>query len=172
MTGSTEISLRSGQQACATAAAAAAMLLLFSLAAAAQDAKPNPSAPAYQPGMLDSVGRWFKDSFSSFGGRATDAAKEAADAAKDAADAAREAAIKFPNARLVEGRERCAVAANGAADCQKAVEAVCKAKGFSSGSSLEIQASQKCPARVWISGRPAEPGDCELQSFVTRAMCQ
>jgi hypothetical protein len=172
MTNSAEISLRHNRQARATAVVAAAMLLLFGLGAAAQDAKPSPPAPTYQPGMLDSVGRWFKGSFSGFGSRTVDAAKEAADAAKDAADAAKEAAMKFPNARLVEGRERCAVAANGAADCRKAIEAVCKAKGFSSGSSLEIQASQKCRARAWISGGPTEPGDCEMQSFVTRAMCQ
>lgn len=177
----------------ALAAVAGAMLLLFSLAAAAQDAKPNPpareAAPAAQPGMLDSVGRWFKDSFGRFssnveaardsfsglGDRASGAAKDATDAAKDAAAAAKDAAdalARLPNARVVEARARCTVATNGAPDCRRAAEGVCKAKGFASGSSLEIQSAQKCPARVWLSRRPPEPGDCEMQSFVIRAVCQ
>jgi hypothetical protein len=171
-------------------------LLLFTVAAMAQENmarenKPAPIPPAgeatpgYEPGMLDSVGRWFKDSFSrlstnvegareslgGLGARASGAAKDAADAAKEAADAATEAVAKFPNARMVDGREICTIAANGGPDCRKAAETVCKSKGFSSGSSLEIQSSQSCKARVWISGK-ADPGDCETRSFVTRAMCQ
>ena len=172
-------------------AVTAGALLLFSLSAIAQETRPTPSppardaAPARQPGMLDSVERWFKDSFNrlnsnvdgardtlgGWGGRASGAAKEAADAAQEAADAAREAVAKFPNAKMVDGRARCAVAANGAPDCRGAAETVCKAKGFASGSSLDIQSSQKCSARAWLS-RSREPGDCEMQSFVTRAMCQ
>jgi|SRR4051812_11856919 len=176
----------------ATAVIAGGMLLLFSLAAAAQDATPNPpgrdAAPAARPGMLDSVGRWFKDSynrlssnvegardsFSVLGDRAGDAAKDAADAAKDAAATAKDATdalVRLPNARVVEGHARCTMAANGAPDCRQAAEAVCKSKGFDSGSSLDIQSSQKCSARVWLS-RSREPGDCETQSFVIRAMCQ
>jgi hypothetical protein len=139
--------------------------------------------------MLDSVGRWFKDSFrrfssnvegardsfSALGDRAGGAAKDAADAAKDAAAAAKDATdalARLPNARVVEGRARCTVAANGAPDCRRAAEAVCKSKGFGSGSSLDIQSAQKCSARVWLSGRPPESGDCEMESFVTRAVCQ
>jgi hypothetical protein len=177
----------------ALAAIAGALLLFCSLAAAAQDTKPNPpppdAAPAYQPGMLDSVGRWFKDSYSRFssnvegargtindlGGRASGAAKDAADAAKDAAAAAKDATdalVRLPNARVVDGRERCTMAANGAPDCRQAAEAVCKSKGFGSGSSLDIQSAQKCSARVWLSRRQSDPGACEMQSFVTRAVCQ
>jgi len=187
------------------ALAAGGFILLCQLSAAAQETRPPqpvaPPAPArnYDPGMLDSVGRWFKDSynrlssnvegargsFSALGDRAGDAAKDAAGAAKETArgavdtakgavDTAKDAAdavARLPNARVVEGRERCAVAANGAPDCRAAVENVCKSKGFGSGSSLEIQSAEKCSARVWIS-RSRSPGDCETQSFVTRAMCQ
>jgi hypothetical protein len=176
-------------------AAAGSMLLLFSLAAAAQESRPatKPSAretaPAYQPGMLDRVGGWFKDSYNRLGSnaqgardtlgdlgeRASGGAKEAAGAARQATDAAKEAAdavVRLPNARVVEARARCIIAANGAPDCRQAAASVCKAKGFGSGSSLDIQSAQKCPARVWLSGRSPEPGDCEVQSFVTRAMCQ
>jgi hypothetical protein len=176
----------------AIAAVAGGLLLLFSLAAAAQDNAPSApareAAPASQPGMLDSVGRWFKDSFGRFssnvegardsfsalGDRAGGAAKDAADAAKDAAAAAKDATdalVRLPNARVVEGHARCIMAANGAPDCRQAAEAVCKSKGFGSGSSLDIQSAQKCSARVWLS-RSREPGDCETQSFVTRAVCQ
>jgi hypothetical protein len=176
----------------ATAVVAGGMLLLSGLAAAAQDNAPTAPArqpaPANQPGMLDSVGRWFKDSydrlssnvegardsFSALGDRAGGAAKDAADAAKDAAATAKDATdalVRLPNARVVEGHARCTMAANGAPDCRQAAEAVCKSKGFGSGSSLDIQSAQKCSARVWIS-RSREPGDCETQSFVTRAMCQ
>ncbi len=143
--------------------------------------------------MLESIGNWFKNSFDrmnsgiqdargtigELGDRATGAAKGAADAAKDAADAAREAAkdaagavARLPGARVISGRERCAVAANGAPDCRAAAEAVCRGKGFASGSSLDIQSAQKCPARVWLSGRSSDPGECQIESFVTRAMCQ
>jgi hypothetical protein len=176
-------------------AAAGSVLLLVSLAAAAQESRPatKPSAretaPAYQPGMLDRVGRWFKDSYNRLGGnaegaretlgglreRASGAAKEAAGAARQATDAAKETAdavVRLPNARVVEARARCIIAANGAPDCRQAAASVCKAKGFGSGSSLDIQSAQKCPARVWLSGRSPEPGDCEVQSFVTRAVCQ
>jgi hypothetical protein len=177
----------------AIAAVAGAMLLFCGLAAAAQDTKPNPpapeAAPAYQPGMLNSVGRWFKDSFSRFssnvegaregfnglGERAGGAAKDAADVAKDAAAAAKNAAdamMRLPNARVVEGHARCITAANGAPDCRQAAEAVCKGKGFGSGSSLDIQSAQKCSARVWLSRRPSDAGACEMESFVTRAVCQ
>lgn len=176
-------------------AVAGSMLLLFGLAAAAQESRPaaNPSAretaPAYQPGMLDSIGRWFKDSYDRLGSnvqgardtlgglgeRASGAAKEAAGAARQATDAAKDAAdavARLPNARVVDARARCTIAANGAPDCRQAAASVCKTKGFGSGSSLDIQSAQKCPARVWLSGRPPEPGECEVQSFVTRAVCQ
>jgi hypothetical protein len=143
--------------------------------------------------MLDTVGRWFKDSFyrlgsnvegargtlGEIGERATGAAKDAAgvatDAAKGTADAAKGAAdavARLPGTRVVEGKARCTVAANGAPDCRGAAEAVCRGKGFGAGSSLDIQSSQKCPARVWLSRRSPEPGDCETQSFVVRAVCQ
>jgi hypothetical protein len=177
---------------------AGGIVLLSFLSAAAQEQKPapaNPPAPAqdYAPGILDSVGRWLKDAFSrlgsnvegargtlgDLGGRATEAAKRAANTAQGAADTARNAAkeaadavARLPNARVVNGRERCAVAANGAPDCRRAAEAVCRSKGFGSGTSLDIQSAQKCPARVWLSRRQPEPGECDVESFVTRAVCQ
>jgi hypothetical protein len=197
MTRDAKTSLLIGSPARATAAVTAAMLLLLGIAAAAQDSKPDPAAPAatpvHQPGMLEGVGRWFADSFGRFssnmqaaretvnglGEQASGAAKEAATAAKGAAGAAKDAAqdaadamARLPNARVVDGRERCTLAGNGAPDCRQAAEAICRSKGFGSGSSVDIESAQKCSARVWLSRRPSEPGDCEMQSFVTRAVCQ
>lgn len=153
-----------------------------------------------EPGLLKSMGRWLEDSAARLksdlgaargtidnlgdkasgatkgaAGVAKDAAKEAAAAAAVAKDAAKDAAdavVRLPGTRVIEGRERCAAAANGAPDCRVAADAVCRGKGFASGKSMEIQSAQKCPARVWLSGRQPEPGECEMESFVTRAMCQ
>jgi hypothetical protein len=175
------------------ALAAAVALLCLAVTALADDSKPAGSpaqsapTPSYQPGMLDGVGGWFKESFrrlerqvenatESFGGlreRAGNAAQEASNAAKDAADAAREAAgavAKLPNSKVIDARERCRVAANGAPDCHSAAESVCKSKGYAKGSSFEIQSAQKCSARTWLSGR--DTSQCDTESFVTRALCQ
>jgi hypothetical protein len=172
----------------------AAALLCLAVTAAAQDTKPagsppqGASAPSYQPGMLDGVGRWFKDSFTRFGrqvegateslgglrDRAGSAAQDASNAAKGAADAARDAAdamAKLPGSRVIDARERCKVAANGAPDCGSAAESVCKSKGYKTGSSFEIQSAQKCSARTWLSGQ-ADRNACAMESVVTRALCQ
>jgi hypothetical protein len=108
------------------------------------------------------------DAAKSAAGVAKDTAKGAADAAKDAADAV----ARLPRSRVVEGREHCEVAPNGAPDCRVAADTVCKSKGFESGSSLNIQQAQKCPARVWLSRRSSRADECEIVSFVTRAVCQ
>jgi hypothetical protein len=153
--------------------------------AAQPPAAPPPNA-GYQPGFIDVFGRFIGESaaklssqFSSqlkgtnetlgnLGSQTTDAAKGAVGTAKDAAGAI----IGLPNARIVTGRERCAAAANGAPDCRAAADAACRGKGFASGKSLDTQSAQKCPARVWLSGRMPAEGDCQLETFVTRAVCQ
>jgi hypothetical protein len=182
----------------ALAAAAVALLLACNLSAAAQSSNPptREAAPAQQPGMLDSIGRWFKQSFgyvssnvegardavSGMGERSVGAAKDAANAAtgaaKNAADAASGAAkdaagavARLPGARMAQGRELCDVAPNGAPDCRHAAEAICRAQGFASGSSLNIQSAKECPMEVVISRRERK-GTCPVNSYVTRAMCQ
>jgi hypothetical protein len=163
---------------------------------AAQPPAELPDA-GYQPGFIDAFGRFIGESaaklnsqlnsqikstnetLGNLGSQTTDAAKDVAkDAvgtAKDAAGAAKDAAgaiIGLPNARIVTGRERCAAAANGAPDCRAAADAACRSKGFAFGKSLDTQSAQKCPARVWLSGRPPADGDCQTETFVTRAVCQ
>jgi hypothetical protein len=141
-----------------------------------------PPSANYQPGFIDAFGRFIEDSaaklnselknaherLGGIGNQTGDAAKGAVDTAKGAADAI----IGLPNARIVIGKERCAASANGAPDCRAAADAACRGKGFASGKSLDTQTTQKCPARVWLSGRLPADGECALETFVTRAVCQ
>jgi hypothetical protein len=98
--------------------------------------------------------------------------------AKGAIDAVSKlpSSVGLPNVGLpssvVTGRERCVPAANGAPDCLAATEALCKAKGFNAGNSLDIQSAQRCKPHVWLSRDPAGPNDCTTESFVTRAVCR
>lgn len=73
---------------------------------------------------------------------------------------------------IATGRVVCQVAANGAPDCKAAADKLCQSKGFVSGSSIESDAAESCPARVLMSGRPPEPGECRTDNYVTRALCQ
>jgi hypothetical protein len=135
----------------------------------------SPSAPqqgpSFQPGFLDALGRWIGDSKSKLDDQfktTTDAAKDAAGAAGQATDAI----LGLPGTRVVIGRERCPVATNGGADCAPAADALCRSKGFAGGRGLDINSAQKCPSRVWLSGRQPPEGSCPTETFVTRAVCQ
>jgi hypothetical protein len=164
-----------------------AMLLAF--AALAEDTAPQnapaetrSSDPAFRPGFIDAFGRFIGDSAAALnsqinhahealggiGAQTGDAAKSAMDKAKGAADAL----IGLPNARIVTSREACANAQNGAPDCRAAADSMCRAKGFASGKSLDTQTTRKCPARAWLSGHLPADGECALETFVTRAVCQ
>lgn len=187
-----------------TLLAATAATLCFCAVSMAQERKPapaNPPAPPaatrnYEPGMLASMGRWFKDSFNLLGsgvdsastatknaakgavdaasGAASATANATADAAKGTVDAAKDAAgamARISGTNVVKAHERCSIAENGAPDCHRAAETVCKAKGFASGSSLNIESERKCPARVWLERR-ADSHECRTQSYVTSAMCR
>ncbi len=144
-------------------------------------------------GVFASVGRWFEQGFNNLkntfsgaktniddiGGKAANAGKaigdKAAEAGKNAADAAKGAADavkKLPSTRVVEGHERCEIAANGAPDCRGAALTMCQAKGFAGGQSVDFVSAEKCPAAVWMNRRKPLPGECVTETFVTRAMCQ
>jgi hypothetical protein len=73
---------------------------------------------------------------------------------------------------MVSGHQSCPATPGGGGDCQAAAEALCKAKGYSTGKSLGVDATEKCSAKVLIPGRTREPGDCRTENFVTRAWCQ
>jgi hypothetical protein len=151
--------------------------------APASEAEPKPeSEPKPSPGFFDALGNWIKksneeldanfkkmkNSIDVFNAQADKNAKDAAVATKEAT----EALVKFPTTRFIEGRELCIAAANGSPDCRAAAELICKSKGFATGNSVDTQAAQKCPARIWLSGRKPNEGDCAVETFVTRAACQ
>ena len=95
----------------------------------------------------------------------------AGDLAKGMGEAAGTIA-RLPGTNVVKGWERCAEAPNGAPDCEVASVALCKAKGYERGKSLDITSAHKCPAQVWLEGRQPAVGECKQESFVARAICQ
>jgi hypothetical protein len=80
------------------------------------------------------------------------------------------AMVRVPT-NIVSGRERCPLAANGAPDCTAASTALCKQKGYTSGTSADITSAQACPATVLLQGRSSGP-ECRNESFVSKAVCQ
>jgi hypothetical protein len=155
--------------------------------AAAQDQPQQPQpkiAPAVEPnrpGFIDAVGGWIQNSVSGWNSGirgAADAAKDAADVAGDAAKGAANAATdtagavaRIPSTRVIAERTVCPVAPNGAPDCRAAAEAICKAHGFASGSSIDFQTAEKCPP-VALNRPDGEPPRCVIESYVTRALCR
>jgi hypothetical protein len=95
----------------------------------------------------------------------------AGDLAKGMGDAAGTIA-RLPGTNVVKGWERCAEAPNGAPDCEVAIVALCKTKGYERGKSLDITSAHRCPAQVWLEGRQPAVGECKQESFVARAICQ
>jgi hypothetical protein len=63
---------------------------------------------------------------------------------------------------IVSGREQCSAAQNGATDCNAASSALCHAKGFQAGTSVDTQ-TEYCLDR--------SRGGVANCTFVTRAAC-
>jgi hypothetical protein len=153
----------------------------MSASAVAHPANPQPQASVrgIDPGFLDAVGRWIDWSMEDFNTRMKAAHGQFVafgEAGRSATDSPvkefTESLPKMPSARVVAGRERCEIAPNGAPDCKTAVEAMCRTGGFSTGRSLDTQAVQKCPSRIWLSGQVPQLGECQTEAFVNRALCQ
>jgi len=159
--------------------------------AQADPAPPAPAAPA-ETGGLGSIQKFFEQGAANFrthlqGAKSkwdelsTDAAAnrknfdDGAEAARKNAVEATKSAVnsvaRLPTSRVVQGKERCEAAANGAPDCQAAAENLCKKQGFAGGKSLDFTSAEECPARVYLSGRQS-PGECKTVTFISRAMCQ
>jgi hypothetical protein len=160
--------------------------------ALAQDAREGPQQ-ADKLGVLESIARWLERGLTSIasglgdakrnidslgekaatagrtiGEKATEAGKSAADATKGAVDEV----MKLPSARMVQGHVRCDISPNGAPDCRSAALSLCATKGFSKGTSVDFVSAEKCPPAVWMQRRKPEPGECVMETFVTRALCQ
>jgi hypothetical protein len=135
----------------------------------------QPASPAKDPGFLAEIGQWLDDQVSgatsvvtNFGREAGIAARTTADTARDAADALTR---RIPATTVVSGHETCRIAPNGAPDCGAAADAICKAKGFTSGKSVDMTTAEICPAKVYMAGRSTGP-DCRTETFVSSALCQ
>jgi hypothetical protein len=156
-------------------------VLLMSAQAFAQDKPAQAQNSNDGGGFLAAVSRWWKEQtggvnssfenarkkFEGIGRDAGDAAKSTVQGAKDAADAV----ARIPAARAVSGHEKCLTAPNGAPDCVAAANAMCKAKGFDTGKSLDMTTAENCPPKVYMSGRSTGP-ECTTETFVSRAFCQ
>jgi len=139
-----------------------------------------PSLPT-PPEMIGAIGRFIDQSVTNLrsgvdagvrgaGEAIGGAAGAAGGIAKGATDAAG-SVVRLPT-NVVRGWEKCAVAPNGAPDCAVASVAMCRAKGYQRGNSLDITSSRKCPAQVWLQGRQPNDNECVNESFVSRAVCQ
>jgi hypothetical protein len=149
-----------------------------------QRAQPDPPAaispPAPAPrqgeaGPFGTIGRFIDNSlldltlgFKGAREQVDDLTGRAHGAAKDAAGAV----TRLRRPGVVAGRELCPAAPNGAPDCATATIAMCRANGFESGSSIDMQTEEKCPPQVWTTARPPAENECRLESYVTRALCR
>jgi hypothetical protein len=186
-----------------------AILLLAGIAAAQTRAEPPkpandppaaapapvPPSAAESPGFMGAFGNWMQrgvtsmtTGFDAMVGAAKGAADAASTVAKGATDAAKGAAgvavdgvTKLPAAGFASGREQCTLAGNGAPDCRVAAEALCRARGFGTGTSVDFETSEKCPPPYRTSGRDTPyrlssqdrpEGVCTMEHFVTRAFCK
>jgi len=134
-------------------------------------ATPAPPPAAENPGLVGVLGNWMQQGMTSmstgidamFG-----AAKGAADAAVDTAAGV----TKLPVPGVASGHEQCILAGNGAPDCRTAAEALCRARGFATGTSVDFVTSEKCQPPYRSSSRNTPEGVCTLEHFVTRALCK
>jgi hypothetical protein len=143
---------------------------------------PAPTPPAENPGFVGVLGNWMQQGMTSMStgidamfGAAKGAADAASTVAKGAADAAVDTAAgvaKLPVPGVASGHEQCLLAANGAPDCRVAAEALCRARGFASGTSVDFVTSEKCQPPYRSSSRNTPEGACTLEHFVTRALCK
>jgi hypothetical protein len=170
----------------------APQLLLLSLAlaslapAGAQEpprAEPQPPAAAPAPapppgpgGPFGTIGRFIDESLQGFGQGLKGAREHVDDLAGRAGTAAKDAARAVPLRRpsVVAGHEHCLPAPNGAPDCVTATAVMCRANGYETGSSIDMQTEQKCPAAMPAgpASPPVDESQCWLESYVIRALCR
>jgi len=135
--------------------------------------EPAPPAPA---GPFGTLGRFIDESLQNFGRGLKGAREQMDDITGRAGDAAKDAARALPLRRpsVVAGRERCLPAPNGAPDCVTATAVMCRASGYETGSSIDMQTEQKCPAATPAgpASPPLDESQCWLESYVIRALCR
>ncbi len=128
--------------------------------------------PTHRPGFLDALGRWFGDPKAALDSQFRNTQETLGTLGGQARDAAGNV-MALPGTRVITGRQLCPAASNGAPDCQQGVEALCRAKGFQGGGrSIDVTSAQRCPAKVYLENRAPKEGECRLETYVTRAVCQ
>jgi len=146
-------------------------------------AQPEPPAaapaPPLQPGPagpFGTIGRFIDESLQGLGHGLKGAREQVDDITGRAGNAAKDAAGSIPLRRpsVVAGHERCLPAPNGAPDCVTATAVMCRANGFETGSSIDMQTEQKCPAATpsGPASPPLDESQCWLESYVIRALCR
>jgi hypothetical protein len=139
-------------------------------------AQPAPAAPSPQEGFIDAFNRWLQEGADRFKSNIQNAQDRLDKLGRETRESTREATtavVGLPNARIVEASEPCVLAQNGAPDCHATALALCRAKGFAAGKSLDTRTEQKCKSgRFLLEGRAPTSAECPTQILVARAMCQ
>jgi hypothetical protein len=139
-------------------------------------------ARASEPGLFGQIAHWLDHSVDGLGKELKDAlggverlGDRTHDAVKGAVKDVSAPAVSLPplpDVRIINRRTICPAATNGAPDCRRAAEAVCRRHGFRSGRSLETRSEEKCSLRAMIARRAGQPGTCRDETYVLRSMCQ
>lgn len=133
--------------------------------------KPGPAPISNYRKFMDALSRWFSISGVPFESQIKNSQELFGTMNKNAKDSA-SSIVAIPSTRLVTGRQPCPTASNGAPDCQQGVDALCRTNGFQAGRSVDVTSVQRCRPRAWIGGHPPREGDCRIETFVIRAICQ
>ena len=131
--------------------------------------QPAPPPALDSPGLIDGIGKALRDSTSFF---TLPSPGQTIDDLNARAKGATDTLGRYARPNVASGRVVCLVAPNGAPDCKAAADKLCQSKGFTGGNSIESDAAESCPAKVLLSGRLPEPGECRTDNYVTRALCQ
>lgn len=126
--------------------------------------------PSQRPGFLDALGRFIGNSREAIDSQMRSTQEALGTIGSQAKDAAGSVAA-IPGTRIVTGRQLCPQAENGAPDCQQGVDALCRAKGFQGGRTLEVASGTRCSAKNLLIGRASKESICPTETYVTRAVC-
>lgn len=131
-------------------------------------APPAAPQPSSRPGLIDKLGEWLRDSADGV----SSGLKGTQQRIQDLNKGTLEALTSIPVAGFASGRALCPRSANGAPDCYAATEKLCKDRGYTVGRSLDTESAETCNPRIYLPGYQRKPGDCRIDTFVTRAACQ
>ncbi|MBR1222036.1 hypothetical protein JQ557_28820 [Bradyrhizobium sp. U87765 SZCCT0131] len=129
-----------------------------------------PEHPAGSGGFVDEIGKFFSDP--PLGWPTLKSPQQTLDDINTRAKDATDSLTRFSKGKVVAGRVKCQLAANGAPDCKSAATRLCTDKGYKEGQSLDSDSAESCSASVLLSGKKEDLGQCRVENFVIRALCQ